>query len=393
MPDNFSPASPPSAARTAGPARPESPSETRLESLTIEVTTACDLRCANCFALAALPNKSGMTFEEAEYAAREGRAAGFRRLHLTGGEPSIWKPFFPLIDAAFALGYEQIFFNTHGGFLDARFCERLAKYGDRMRLSISLNGPALLHDAVRGAGTHERAVSGLRAALQAGLHVLIFTVVGRELLPELPAFARTLHEEFPKIAGLALIPLHRVAEDYYDVDDDLLGPSDFAALVSMVAALSLSRLRIRIQNQALANAVAAAQGISFFPDVPPMARYGRLTILRDGKITVAHSSRAALNQSETETQVKGLHATDAPGKAFRLAPGAIQRIVKNPRYARQPAAGECADCEFNTLCTTSGNPGPPTVEYDRPESPDRNAPYCRRTLRWVYARRTGLESP
>lgn len=363
----------PEQTRPAIQSRP--PVKQELESLTIEVTTACDLRCTNCFALAALPQKSAMPFAQALLAAHDGYAAGFRTLHLTGGEPTIWKPFFELIEAALTLGYERIFFNTHGGFLDDAFCRRLAAYGGRVQLSVSLNGPEKIHDAVRGEGTYRKALAGLRTALDHELHTLVFTVIGRELLPDLPGFARSLYTKFPDIAGLALIPLHRVTDDYYDVREELLRPEDFGALVSMVATLTLIGYRIRIQNQALANAVAAAQGLEFFPTGPHMARYGRLTVLRDGRITVAHSSRIALNQSQ-------------PDQPDQLAPGSIQDIVRHPDYAISDDATECIGCDYEKLCADSGNPAPPTVALD-----DQTELYCRRALRAALAVRSERSAP
>ena len=122
---------------------------------------------------------------------REGYEAGYRRLHLTGGEPLLWEGLMDILDYAFALGYETAFLNTNGTLLTPEISHRLASYNG-LSLSVSLQGPRRQHDRIRGKGTYDRALKGIENALNAGLPIHIFTTVSRRLIPDLPRFAEYL---------------------------------------------------------------------------------------------------------------------------------------------------------------------------------------------------------
>ena len=85
-------------------------------------------------------------------------------------------------------------FQTNGTLVDNRWCEFLARH--RVRVGISIDGPADLHDLHRrtrtGAGTHERAMHGLRMLRAHDIPVHAIAVLGRESL----ARADDLHAFF-----------------------------------------------------------------------------------------------------------------------------------------------------------------------------------------------------
>jgi MoaA/NifB/PqqE/SkfB family radical SAM enzyme len=136
--------------------------------LGVEVTTRCNSACSHCFAQAGSTREDRITPALAETLCREGFAAGFRHLHLTGGEPLLWSGLFGLLETAFDLGYATVFLNTNGLLLTEAVAGRLATYPG-LGISVSLQGPAALHDAMRGAGAYRRAAAGIRRALAAGL--------------------------------------------------------------------------------------------------------------------------------------------------------------------------------------------------------------------------------
>ena len=83
-------------------------------------------------------------------------------------------------------------------------------------LSVSLQGNSYLHDLMRGMGNRERAKKGVHNALEEGIKGIIFSAVGKSLLPQLPLFADSLFNEFQGIERLTLIQLIRVADDIFD---------------------------------------------------------------------------------------------------------------------------------------------------------------------------------
>ncbi|WP_167882298.1 radical SAM protein [Leptospira langatensis] len=328
-----------------------------LQWLTIELTTKCDLRCDHCFALAALESKYSISLEKAKLIATEGVLAGFQRLHLTGGEVTLWKDFFSLVDFAFGIGYKSLFFNTHGGHLTREFCAKVASYGDRISLTISLNGNEEIHDSSRGEGSYQAAILGLQTAQEFGLSVEIFAVVGKRLLPLLPEFAHSLFSRFPKLNRLTLIQLHRVEDDDYDVSEDLLSPEDFVTMVRSASLLSLYGYPMNILDNSLSNVVAREIGLPHLPYSPNIEGEGRFVVLVDEKITNSHSSRAEYGY---------------------FKPGVFQEILRSETYLYRTRNDDsvCPTCSFFNKCREARNPRPSLPYMDHVEGL-----YCKRVLR------------
>jgi MoaA/NifB/PqqE/SkfB family radical SAM enzyme len=196
---------------------------------------------------------------------REGYEAGYRHLHVTGGEPLLWVGLLPIFAYAFALGYQSAFLNTNGTLLTGKISRKLAAYSG-LSVSVSLQGPRRLHDYIRGKGSYDLALKGIDNALNAGLPVHIFTTVSRSLIPDLPRFAERLFVTLPGIEQLTLIQLIRVPEDVFDLSKEVLGPDDFLRLVRMVSLLNLFGLKVDLLNNPLA---VVASKVLKMPWVPP----------------------------------------------------------------------------------------------------------------------------
>ena len=176
------------------------------EALSIELTTQCNGSCLHCFARSGISRRSSLPFDLAKGIVDEGYNAGYRHLHITGGEPLLWEGLFELLDHAFDEGYETILMNTNGTLITEEISKRLADYGS-FSISISLDGPEDLHDRIRGKGSYRKAMRGIDIALNAGNNLIIFTTVTKSLLPELPRFADDLYKKFPSVKYLILIQL------------------------------------------------------------------------------------------------------------------------------------------------------------------------------------------
>src|SRR4030042_575769 len=164
----------------------ETPAVVQNEILSIEVTTRCNSACGHCFVRAGRTKAVDLSPDLAAAIVSEGRGLGYRKLHITGGEPLLWEGLFGLIDVALTLGYESIFINSNGMLITDDIARRLAAYGDILSVSISIQGPEQHHNRVRGSGSYRIALAGLERALAAGLKMYIFSVIDRHLLTELP---------------------------------------------------------------------------------------------------------------------------------------------------------------------------------------------------------------
>ncbi|MCB1193577.1 MAG: radical SAM protein [Leptospiraceae bacterium] len=320
-------------------------------ALTIEVTTKCNLRCKNCFALADLPRKLDMDYEIAKSIVREGREVGYQVLHLTGGEPTLWPYFFDLIYYSLQIGYRKIQFNTNGIPLSEEFCNRLKEYREMVDMSISINGTKELHEEVRRHGTYQRAIKGLENALKYQLNIEIFTTIGKSLLNELPNYANMLFTDYPNIQGLTLIQFHRVENDFYDVKEELLTPRDFVKLVKQISLLNLYGYRISFLYNPYAFLVGKILKLPCIPKSKERISTTNLVVLNNLKITGNHSSRKEYKNYQE---------------------GVLKEIIESTSIKNSEV---CMKCKFSSFCQENEiyNPAPEDLDFE-------STPFCQRLL-------------
>jgi MoaA/NifB/PqqE/SkfB family radical SAM enzyme len=302
--------------------------------LSVEVSTRCNSSCGHCFARAGRDAPIDMTIETALAVAREGKDLGYRNFHITGGEPLMWPPLFDLIGQVLVMGYGSVFLNTNGTLLSADAARRLAGFGGRVTLSVSLQGPEYLHDRMRS-GSYRAARAGLERALAAGIRVCVFTTVGKGLLPELPRFAEFIFTAYPDVMELTLIQLIRVPDDALNLSADLLSPEDFLSLVRMTALLNLYGYRLTVLQNPLATAASRALDLPWVAPALPLHRGGGVIVLADGSITLAHSSRDSFGS---------------------YGDGSLKRVLSSIEYQKAvgPDDDACYGCRFMALCRENG---------------------------------------
>jgi len=332
------------------------PTEIAEENLTLEVTTRCTSSCRHCFARAGRKKYFDLSETEAGDIAAEGFALGFRHLHLTGGEPLLWPKLYELIDGALSLGYENVFLNSNGHLLDKKAADTLAGFGDKLQVSISLQGHKKHHDFFRGEGSYQKAAEGIVSALEAGLALHIFTTVDSGLLHELPRFIDTVCREFNGIVSQTLIQLVRVHNDALVLNKHLLSPEEFISLVKIVSLLSLYEHPVTLLENPLAVAAAKLMGIDWLPSSKNLHRTGRMVVLADRTITLAHSTRHSFGSWE---------------------PGILKNIITSGDY--HEATGEekdhCVRCSHIETCRDSGLTRPSEWFRDM-----KQELYCQRVL-------------
>ncbi len=287
---------------------------------------------------------------------REGYGAGYRRLHLTGGEPLLWEGLMNTLDYAFALGYEAAFLNTNGILLTPAISRRLAGHKG-LSLSVSLQGKKRQHDLTRGKGSFDRAQKGINQALNAGLPVHIFSTVGRSMIPDLAGFAEQVFGTYPGIEQLTFIQLIRVPKDVFDLSKEVLRPDDFLKLVRMISLLNLCGLKVDLLNNPLAVVASRILKMPWVPLSPPLYRPGSLLITADLRITLAHST----------TNYFGIYK-----------PGILPKIINSDDYFCTVSQDRltCRSCIYYSLCSKEGMLRP--SEWYRDMFPE--VPYCQRVL-------------
>lgn len=140
--------------------------------------TVCNLACTHCFVSCSPTNRTHepMAFAEVEPRLVEARTLGVKEVYFTGGEPFLN----PEMEAILARTLEDFPASvlTNGLLLDPERCVRLAAMADAaeysLDLRVSMDGfSAEQNDPIRGVGTFERIVRGIRNLWEAGLNPVI----------------------------------------------------------------------------------------------------------------------------------------------------------------------------------------------------------------------------
>lgn len=327
------------------------------ESLCIEVTTECNSGCLHCFVHARSSGMSHLSIQMVEKIITEGYSIGFRQLHITGGEPLLWDGLFQSLDYAFDTGYNSVTLNTNGSLLKKDVVTDLSVY-DGLSISVSLDGPELLHDHLRGNGSHRRAISGLKTAIDADLDIRVFTVAQKRLIPILPAFSYDLFEQFSGIQYLTLIQLLNPSDNIFFLSKELLEPDDFINLVQTVSLLNVCGLSTKIKNSPLANIVSNLMGIPWIPRSQSLFRDGSMIVKADGEISLSHSTCCSFGNYK---------------------PGMIQQVMSSVEYKSEVAPDQlcCPFCKYIHLCRESGMTRPPEHFTNKSKG---EMPYCRQVL-------------
>ncbi len=140
--------------------------------------TLCNLACTHCFISCSPTNHTHemMRLEQVRRYLREAVELGVKEFYFTGGEPFLNPEMEAILAATLEIGPASVL--TNGLLLDAARCTRLAALAAAspysLDLRVSLDGyDAASNDAVRGAGTFERVLAGLRHLAAAGLNPVV----------------------------------------------------------------------------------------------------------------------------------------------------------------------------------------------------------------------------
>jgi MoaA/NifB/PqqE/SkfB family radical SAM enzyme len=164
---------------------------------------ACNFHCEHC-CITKLRRKKGekcFTLDDVRDLSRQADEMGLAHIVITGGEPLLFPDFDDLVKA---IDPEKFYItsDTNGWFLDASKAKHLKSIGvDKIQLSLdSLSGAE--HDAFRGkSGSHQRAIRAIDASLNAGLNIILATVVTKQRIRS-DEFVDFL--EFAKMKGVAV---------------------------------------------------------------------------------------------------------------------------------------------------------------------------------------------
>ena len=158
-----------------------------LRYLELQLTHSCNLRCRHCYL--GPPRPVEFPLADALAITWEFAAAGGLKLLVSGGEPLLYPWLREFIEATAGLGLRRVLL-TNATLITPENAGWLAMEEVQARLDAWEEG----HDLLRGRGSFERAVAGIRAASDAGIPVGIATMVHRGNLTEFEKLARFADE-------------------------------------------------------------------------------------------------------------------------------------------------------------------------------------------------------
>jgi radical SAM protein with 4Fe4S-binding SPASM domain len=168
------------------------------ESMTLMVTGHCNLQCHHCW-LDCRPGPScpAVPRDTIYRITGEMSALGIKRVHLTGGEALTHPHWFEILSYSCRLtDFDEICMQTNAILLTPDSVERIRTLPlEKLIIQVSLDGATSeSHDRVRGAGSFDLAMAGLRLLTAAGLgpHVRVAFTEMAHNCAELPELLETL---------------------------------------------------------------------------------------------------------------------------------------------------------------------------------------------------------
>jgi mycofactocin radical SAM maturase len=156
--------------------------------LTWELTYACNLACVHCLSSSGRRDPRELTTVECKALIDELQLMQVFYVNIGGGEPTVRKDFWELLD--YAVGHDVgVKFSTNGSRITADVARQLAAT-DYVDVQISLDGAtADVNDAIRGPGSYATALAAMGHLATAGMEGFkVSVVVTRENVSQLDAF-------------------------------------------------------------------------------------------------------------------------------------------------------------------------------------------------------------
>lgn len=153
----------------------------KLDELWIYYTLACNLNCKHCLVSAGKGLKNELNTEEIKNLVDESIKLGVRRFYITGGEPFIKNDIFEIIRYITKVKKRELVILTNATLFDDNKISELKKVmGPKLVLQVSLEGPnAEIHDKLRGKGSFDKAVKGIKRLVDIGIIPIVSTAISK----------------------------------------------------------------------------------------------------------------------------------------------------------------------------------------------------------------------
>jgi MoaA/NifB/PqqE/SkfB family radical SAM enzyme len=257
------------------------------------VTNRCNYRCHYC---RLREDERELGTEEALRLIDEMAEAGTMQLGFTGGEPLLRDDMGKLVGHAVACGL-TVRMNSNGALVQ----ERVEVLEGISHLSISLEGPPDVHDAIRGPGAFDRAVAALRTARRLGVGTHLSATINAANVDRLA-----------EVLGLAADLSVRVT--FQPAVDSRLGSDEQNRMRSdpgayRLALEGLMRDKRRFRPSTIANSVSGLRHLARWPQDSTMRCAGGIVGCRlEPGGDVYHCGRVCIDRPDKNAVQAGFQA-------------------------------------------------------------------------------------
>jgi radical SAM protein with 4Fe4S-binding SPASM domain len=166
----------------------------KLEELWIYTTLACNLKCRHCMVSAGKELKEELSTSEIKKLVDDGIELGVKRFYITGGEPFIKDGIFELIKyITKEKSSELIILSNATLFNEEKIAELERLKSPKLIIQVSLEGPnARIHDRLRGKGSFDKAVAGIKKLIGIGITPIVSTALSKYNEKHIKATSRFL---------------------------------------------------------------------------------------------------------------------------------------------------------------------------------------------------------
>jgi radical SAM protein with 4Fe4S-binding SPASM domain len=218
----------------------------QINTVWVNVTHACNLRCLHCFRAAGETMRNELSTQEIRGIIDEFVRLKGRSLIFSGGEPLLRKDIIEILEYAKERGVPDVHLLTNGTLITSEIARRLKKL-EPISIQVSIDGStAETHNKIRGEGSFERVINGIRRLKEAGfnqsltLAMTIMKINAHEIEDFIP-FAEKLGANavhFPVFQDCGRGLKNRKLLN--------LSPNDIPAVFQRLARISRSPHRVRV---------------------------------------------------------------------------------------------------------------------------------------------------
>jgi len=169
------------------PSRRMDKKKIQLQSIWINVTNRCNLQCIHCHSSSGLPLENELTTEEIFQVISEAAALGVKKMIISGGEPLLRQDILEILEYT-SEHIETVILLTNGTVITKAIAEKLRELD--VSVQVSLDGALQkTQDFIRGKGSWEKTLRGLKNLTAAGAIVIISMTLMKKNMDEITEMA------------------------------------------------------------------------------------------------------------------------------------------------------------------------------------------------------------